>query len=112
MKKLASCATVLAALTTGASAAHVVVTIENRVPANGTFQTPVWIGFHDGGFDSYDIGTLASTLPMPGSDAIERIAEDGNPGPISAGFSAVVPGGFQSVMASNGPIPPLAPGRS
>ena len=27
---------------------RVVVSIENVAPANGTFQTPFWVGFHDG----------------------------------------------------------------
>ncbi len=89
----------------------VVVTLENRAPASGTFQTPVWVGFHSGSFDSYDGGALANTLPIAGSTALERIAEDGNPGPISADFSTVAPAGAQGVIASNGPIPPLAPGQ-
>ncbi len=91
--------------------AFVVVTIENPAPANGTFQTPVWVGFHDGSFDSYDGGTLASALPLPGSDALERIAEDGDAGPLSLDFDTVVDDGVQAVIGSNGPIPPLAPGQ-
>jgi hypothetical protein len=90
----------------------IVVTVENPAPDGGTFQTPVWGGFHDGTFDSYDGGSPASALPVSGSDAAERIAEDGNPGPISAGFEAVVADGAQGVIVSNGEIPPLAPGQT
>jgi len=34
----------------------VVVTIENSAPSRGSFQTPFWIGFHDGQFDLYNRG--------------------------------------------------------
>ena len=89
----------------------VIVTIENMAPTNGTFQTPVWIGFHNGEFDSYDGGTLANTLPLIGSDGLERLAEDGTTGPISADFSLLAPDGTQSTVLSNGPIPPFGPGQ-
>ena len=36
----------------------VVVDLENGQPSRGIFLTPIWIGIHDGTFDSYD-GTLA-----------------------------------------------------
>ena len=58
---------------------HVKVTVENLAPENGTFLTPAWIGFHDGGFDSYDGGAAASA-------GLERIAEDGNPAGLSMEF--------------------------
>ena len=90
----------------------VVVTIENMAPYSGTFQTPVWIGVHDGSFDSYDLGAAASALPSEGSNSIESIAEDGNVGPLTEEFAALVPNGVQGVVASNGPIPPLAPSQT
>jgi len=40
----------------------VIVTIENMSPYNGTFLTPVWVGFHNGEFDSYDGGKPASRV--------------------------------------------------
>lgn len=94
------------------SGSSVIVTIENMSPYSGTFQTPVWVGFHDGNFDLYDAGAVASTLPSAGSMAIERIAEDGNTGPLMDEFSNLVPDGVQSTLLSNGPIPPFAPGQS
>jgi len=55
------------------------VTIENIAPDNGVVLTPVWVGFHNGNFDSYN-GGLRS---LPG---LERLAEDGNNSLISAQF--------------------------
>ncbi len=85
----------------------VVVTIENVQPSRGVFLTPVWIGFHDGGFDSYDGGQLAS-VPLGGNE-IESLAEDGNNGPITATFDQLTLGGPQ-VSGLEGPAGPLAPG--
>ncbi|MEM7230475.1 MAG: spondin domain-containing protein [Planctomycetota bacterium] len=89
----------------------VVVTITNNAPENGTFQTPVWVGFHNGQFDSYDGGTFADTLPIDGSDAIERLAEDGTTGPISDDFDELVRRGAQATVASRFESPPFAPGE-
>ena len=47
------------------------VTVTNNAPEGGTHFTPVWFGFHDGSFDSYDGGTASSF-------ELERLAEDGN----------------------------------
>ena len=55
--------------TVPALAVEVTVSIENLAPRNVNFLTPVWVGFHDGSFDSYDVGVAAT----PG---LERIAED------------------------------------
>ncbi len=76
-------ATVTASLTASATAAPVTlkVAIESLTPENGTFLTPVWVGFHDGTFDLYDIGSPAATF-------LERLAEDGNNGPLSTAFAA------------------------
>lgn len=89
----------------------VVVSVENVAPYNGSFLTPVWVGFHNGQFDSYNGGTPANSLPIPGSDALERLAEDGNTGPISADFDILVPHGAQGTIRSNGTIPPLGPSQ-
>ena len=88
---------------------RVIVTIENLAPSNGTFQTPFWVGFHDGAtFDTYDGGTFANTKPIAGSEAIERLSEDGNTAPISADFDTLVPDGAQGTIP--GPNGPIAPG--
>ncbi len=91
----------------------IVVTVENRSPDAGTFQTPVWVGFHDGTFDIYDRDAPADLLPIPGSVALERLAEDGNTGPITDDFSFLMPEGVQSTVTSNtAGRPPLGPGES
>ncbi len=90
-----------------ASLPSVVVTVENASPSRGTFLTPIWIGIHDGTFDSYDGGQLAS-VPLGGNE-IEALAEDGNNGPITATFDALT-GGAPQVSGLPGPAGPLAPG--
>lgn len=80
------------------------VTIRNQAPDNGTFQTPVWVAFHDGSFDIYDSGTASSA-------ELERLAEDGTVGPIDAAFLAsgagTISGAIGGVLGPvDGPIPP------
>lgn len=77
---------VMAAVLTGfslmvstAQAVNVKVTIENLTPTGGVFNTPVWVGFHDGNFDLYD-------MDAPVSMSLERLAEDGSIGDLSAEF--------------------------
>ncbi len=57
------------------------ISITNNSPLGSVYLTPVWMGFHDGSFDSYDSGAVASA-------GIEAISEDGNPGPISNLFDS------------------------
>ena len=64
---------------------EIVVTIENLAPAGGVYFTPVWVGFHDGRFDLFDPGGLAS-------EELERLAEDGDASALRAGFAAAVGG--------------------
>ena len=52
---------------------QVTISIENLAPANGTQLTPVWVGFHDGQFDTFDSGS-------PASPGLEQLAEDGDNG--------------------------------
>lgn len=63
-----------------AQAVEVRVTIEN-LTSNSVAVTPLWVGFHNGSFDSYNNG-LSS---QPG---LERLAEDGGTSAISADFLA------------------------
>ena len=77
------------------------VTVENLAPENGTFLTPAWIGFHNGGFDSYDGGAAASA-------GLERIAEDGNPAGLSMEFLDSGAGTVDAVLNGIGPIAPGA----
>ena len=43
-------ATVLA-IPSDAAAKGVTITVENMLPADGFYFTPVWVGAHDGSFD-------------------------------------------------------------
>lgn len=91
-------------MTSTALAATVKVTIENLSPVNGTFVTPVWVGFHNGAFDLYNRGEAASV-------ALERLAEDGNTTEISNAFTASGAGTVQGVLSGSS-IPPIAPGET
>jgi len=109
-----------AALTGSATAAQVQVEVTNVGPNGGVAITPLWVGFHDGSFDSYNGG-------LSTQEGLERVAEDGNTAPLSADFLAgntYVQGGVSGVfatgqttgrvdgtIASAGP-PPIEPGES
>jgi hypothetical protein len=62
-----------------ATASTLKVTVENLAPQRGTLVAATWVGFHDGSFDSFDVGQLAS------SD-IENLAEDANTTPLANSF--------------------------
>ncbi len=100
----ASAAVALLAMLVGApsaSAVEVTVTIENLAPVNGTFLTPAWVGFHNGDFDLFDVGS-------PASSALERLAEDGNTGPLASLFLGSGAGLVEGTIP--GPNGPIAPG--
>ena len=77
----AAVAALVAGLSGQASALSLKVTITNIAPNGGTFLTPVWVGFHNGSFDSYDGGSASAP-------ELEALAEDGNTAPISNVFGA------------------------
>jgi hypothetical protein len=79
MKKLNTLAafTVLALAGTAANAAQIQVSFTNN---SGVYFTPLWAGFHDGGFDSFDVGSSASA-------SIEALAEDGNQSVLASEFA-------------------------
>ena len=85
--------------------ASVTVRIENLAPLNGNFLTPVWVAFHDGTFDLYD-------LDSPVTPGLESVAEDGATATLSAEFLGSAAGTVDGTIISGGAIPPLAPGQS
>ena len=93
----AAVATVMAGLAPYVWATDLRVTISSNAPSEGVTMTPVWVGFHNGSFDSYDGGTAAAP-------ELERIAEDGNPGPISGVFGTddgtLIPTGVTQAAAA------------
>ena len=76
-----------------AQAVELKVKVENLTESGGVFLTPLWVGFHDGSFDSYNSGEAAS-------EGVERIAEDGNPGPLSALFASSTNTGQDGVITN------------
>lgn len=84
-----------------ALAAEIRVTITNNAPSGGAYLTPVWSAFHDGSFDTFNIGEAAS-------GGLEAISEDGNTGPLSDMFGMSTPGGVQGVTG----MAPIAPGQT
>lgn len=68
-------------ITLAPTSERVRVRVKNVQPQGGVFFTPFWVGLHDGSFDLYDRGA-------PASLGLERIAEDGDIGPLSADFNA------------------------
>lgn len=92
-------------LSAGAAAAATLdITITNHQAEGGLYLTPLLTAFHDGSFDSFDVGATASA-------GIEALAEEGNPGPLIAanpGVNTAVitsPGGFAGA-------PVIDPGES
>lgn len=103
LKKIAYSVTAIAAalaLSMPAQAIPVKVTVTSLAPMNGVEFTPVWVGFHDGSFDTYNLGAKASS-------ALERLAEDGNPGPISAAFAAAGYTKQGVIFSPGGALPPI-----
>ena len=99
---LACCAGLVMA--TPAMALQIRVTVENLSPVNGTFLTPFWVGFHDGTFNPVNIGSAAPSF-------IERIAEDGDVGPLQAAFTASSMTPLTQGVLFGPSIPPIGPGQ-
>lgn len=84
-----------------ASADEVKVTVTNLAPADGVLLTPVWIGFHNGFFEIYNLGE-------PVTAGLEQLAEDGDTSAFMDEFLLAQPGGLQVTLGST----PLAAGES
>lgn len=76
----------------------VTVTVTNLSGQDGSLITPAWVALHNGGFDVYDRNA-------PASPGLERLAEDGNTGPLSDEFAGTI--GQDATLGG-----PLAPGES
>ncbi|MCB1583234.1 MAG: spondin domain-containing protein [Xanthomonadales bacterium] len=76
-------------LTAQTQAVEVTVKVENLSPEGGLYFTPLWVGFHDGSFDIYDLGAAASS-------GVERFAEDGDFSTLRADFATS--GGLDEVI--------------
>jgi len=67
-----------------AAVVDVTVTVSNLAPTNGIAFAPLHVGFHSGGFDAFDLGSVAAT-------PIVSVAEGGAGGAWQAAFAAVDP---------------------
>ena len=85
-------------------AGPVMVTIENTAPSDGTRITPVWVGFHDGTFDTFDEGFSASSN-------LEMLAEDGNPAGVAGSFTGQANGVILGPVTVPGQPPIYHPGE-
>ncbi len=79
--------------------------IENTAPTGGFFLTPVFLGFHDGNFDLFNVGALTST-------ELELLAEDGDTSLVSALLANQQASSFSATVRGDsvGP-PPFDPGE-
>lgn len=82
---LFSCMSLLCVSPRNIVAEDIQILIENTQSTGGFFFTPVWLGFHDGGFDLFDLGSAASS-------ELATQAETGDPGPLSSLFSGATNG--------------------
>ncbi|MEB3356945.1 MAG: spondin domain-containing protein [Synechococcales bacterium] len=82
------------------------IEVTNLSPENGAFLTPLWFGFHDGGFDTYDRG-------RPSSPGLESLAEDGATELISQEFDLAGFGTLQgTILGTEGTPGPIDPGET
>ena len=78
-----------------AAASRISVTVENLTATGGVYFTPVWVGFHDGSFDTFDVGGAASA-------SIEAIAEGGDASGIRTDFATAAAGTDDVIFAPDG----------
>lgn len=97
----------VAALAPVAAAQGVFVTIENTLPQGNFSFTPVWLGLHDGGWDTYDLGVSADMFPW-----VEPLAEDGMTMPLMDAFAVNQPAGVQTTLEQSMGPPVYKPGQS
>lgn len=85
---------------------EIIVQIENTATAGGFYFTPVFLGFHDGGFDVFDSGGTAS-------GSLIALAEGGDTSGVASDL-AVAQATAQSltVTATTAGPPPFDPGES
>lgn len=89
-----------------ASAFQVEITVENLIQEPGFAFTPVYFGFHNGGFDAFDAGAAASP-------ELADLAEIGVFGGLAGLRQASQPGTtVGAVVGSPAGPPPLEPGES
>ncbi|MEM9825300.1 MAG: spondin domain-containing protein [Planctomycetota bacterium] len=76
---------------------RVEVTVESLTEVGGLYQTPFWVGFHDGSFEVARRGVEAA-----GFGGLELIAETGDASELAARFAAETQGTGGLVVAPDG----------
>ena len=99
------CAALATMAASPAMSQTVQVRIENLQPDGGMAFTPFWVGFHDGSFDVFDAGSMAS-------GGITEIAELGDTGALTARFAMQQPSGVDATFADPSGPPVFSPGES
>ncbi|OZH53873.1 hypothetical protein AFK68_14685 [Hydrocoleum sp. CS-953] len=91
-------------ISSAATAAKLKVTVENIAPTQGFFFSPLWVGFHNGNFDTFDLDVAAP-------EYLEALAEDANTAPITAAFANSGAGQTQAtILGPTGPFQVLTSG--
>ena len=73
------------------------IAVENLSPEGGLFETPFWVGVHDGQFDVASLGRPASEFP-----GLELLAEEGDTGELSQHFQDTNAGTDRTILAPDG----------
>jgi hypothetical protein len=89
-------------MTSQNSPTRITISVESLTPTNGGIVTPLWIGLHNGNFNTFDLGT-------PASSGIETTAEEGFIGleGLTPDFPSFVGTPFEGVDLVNIPILPF-----
>lgn len=86
---------------TSVHATSVVITYENLSQDGGLWNTPLFLGFHNGSFDTFDLAVAASA-------SVELLAEEGDPGLLLGDIGLV--SGAQSGVIFGDDAPGVGPG--
>lgn len=103
--QLAALASVFTIAAGAAAATTLQITVTNNQAEGGLAITPLYTALHDGAFDAFDLGGIAS----PG---IELIAETGMAGTIAGERQVIDDDSIGLVLASPSGPPPIQPGES
>ena len=92
-------------LATSAAATTLSITVTNTQSSGGLSITPLYLGFHNGDFDAFDVGSAAS-------EGVREIAETGAPGPVAGERLAADPAAQGLFLPSPSGPPPIQPGET
>ncbi len=91
----------LSLLGLSAHATNVEITFENLSEEGGLWNTPLFLGFHNGSFDTFDLAVAASA-------SVELLAEEGDPGLLLGDIGLV--NGAKSAVLLGDDAPGVGPG--